>query len=320
MTHPYPGLYRGGVEVIMERLFSERYEELLQDESSWLGGDDDGSVLYKAKVLIARVMEDFREPISLQPSRYDNYTVNTDALDLAIRELNESVDYRVVDLDMMCMGSGLDETHALANVYTPNLFDLIELQYKELSDDAENGKGGFRREISKVFREHDIPWLLVDGQLVKIDSRQFEQDLKLKALNKMEALEDACPLYQGAYDELRKAIDFLGRGDYAEAAINAEKSYESVLKVILGSESETEAASGLTKRLLEAGKLSLPEGLKPEAFQSSVLMSLPIIRNKAAAHGSGSTGCELSRPMANLSVNLACALNTYLIQETTDKE
>lgn len=304
----------------MGHLFSERYEELLQDESNWFGGDDGGSVPYSAKVLIARVMEDFREPINLQPSRYDNYTVDTDALDLAIRELNESVDYRVVDLDMMRMGSGLDEVHALANVHTPHLFDLIELQYEELSDDAENGKGGFRGEINKVLREQDIPWILVDGRLVKIDPKQFEQDLKLKTLGEMKELKDACPLYQGAYDEPRKAIDFLGRGDYAEAVINAEKSYESVLKVILGSESETEAANGLTKRLLEAGKLSLPVGLKPEALQSSVLMSLPIIRNKAAAHGSGATGREMSGPMANLAVNLACALNTYLIQETTGKE
>lgn len=304
----------------MERLFSERYGELFQDESNWFGGDDDSNVPYNVKVLIARVMEDFREPISIQPNRYDSCTVNTDALDLAISELDEHVGYRVVDLDMMRMGSGLDEFHALANVYIPHLFDLIELQYDELSDDAENGKGDFHREINKVFREHGIPWLLVDGRLVKIDPKQFEQDLKLKALNRMEALKDACPLYQGAYDELRKAIDFLGRGDYAEAVINAEKSYESVLKVILGSEFETGAANGLTKRLLEAGKLPLPEGLKPEAFQSSVLMSLPVIRNKAAAHGSGATGCEMSGPMANLAVNLACALNTYLIQETTDKE
>lgn len=304
----------------MERLFSERYGKLLQDESNWFGGDDGSSVPYSAKVLIARVMEDFREPISFQPSRYDSYAVNTDALYLAIEKLNDHVDYRIVDLDMTCMGSGLDEVHALANVYTPHLFDLIELQYEELSDDAENGKGGFRGEINKVLRETDIPWLLVDGRLVKIDPKQFEQDLKLKALGEMKELKDADPLYQGAYDELRKAIDFLGRGDYAEAVINAEKSYESVLKVILGSESETEAANGLTKRLLEAGKLSLPESLKPEAFQSSVLMSLPIIRNKAAAHGSGTTGREISGPMANLAVDLACALDTYLIQETTDKE
>lgn len=304
----------------MGRLFSERYGELLQDESNWLGEDDGSSVPYSAKVLIARVMEDFREPISIQPNRYDSYAVNTDALYLAIEELNEHVDYRVVDLDMTCMGSGLDEVHALANVYTPHLFDLIELQYEELSDDAENGKGGFRGEINKVLRETDIPWLLVDGRLVKIDPKQFEQDLKLKALGEMKELKDADPLYQGAYDELRKAIDFLGRGDYAEAVINAEKSYESILKVILGSGSEMEAANGLIKRLLEVRKLPLPDGLKPEAFQSSVLMSLPIIRNKAAAHGSGTTGREINGPMANLAVNLACALDTYLIQETTDKE
>ena len=320
MPHPYPGLNRGGVEVITECLFSERYGELFQDESNWFGGDDGSGVPYSAKVLIARVMEDFREPISFQPSRYDSYTVDTDALDLAISELNEHVDYRIVDLDIVCVGSGLDEVHALANVYTPHLFDLIELQYEELSDDAENGKGGFSGEINEVFREHDIPWLLVDGRLVKIDPRQFEQDLKLKALSEMKELKDADPLYQGAYDELRKAIDFLGRGDYAEAVINAEKSYEGVLKVILGSGSETEAANGLIKRLLEAGKLSLPESLKPEAFQSSVLMSLPIIRNKAAAHGSGTTGREIGCPMANLAVDLACALDTYLIQETLDKE
>ena len=320
MPHPYPGLNRGGVEVIMERLFSERYGELFQDEPNWFGGDDGSSVPYNAKVLIARVMEDFREPISFQPNRYDSCTVNTDALDLAISELDEHVDYRVVDLDMACMGSGLNEVHALANVYTPHLFDLIELQYEELSDDAENGKGGFRGEINKVFREHDIPWLLVDGRLVKIDPKQFEQDLKLKALGEMKELKDANPLYQGAYDELRKAIDFLGRGDYAEAVINAEKSYESVLKVICGPGSETEAANGLVKRLFEADRLPLPEGLKPGAFQGGVLMSLPIIRNKAAAHGSGTTGREIGAPMANLAVNLACALDTYLIQEMTNKE
>ena len=320
MSYPYPGLDRGGIEVIVKRLFSERYGELFQGEPNWFGEDDDSGVPYTAKVLIARVMEDFREPISFQPSRYDSLTVNTDALVLAIEELKEHVDYPVIDLDMMRMGAGLDEVHALANVYTPHLFDLVELQYKELSDDAEDGKGGFRGEINKVFREHDIPWLLVDGQLVKIDPRQFEQDLKLKALSEMKELKDADPLYQGAYDELRKAVGFLGRGDYAEAVINAGKSYESVLKVICGPGFETEAANGLVKRLLEFGRLSLPESLSPGAFQNGVLMSLPIIRNKAAAHGSGAMGCEMSGPMANLAVNLACALDTYLIQETIDKE
>ena len=55
------------------------------------------------------------------------------------------------------------------------------------------------------------------------------------------------------------------------------------------------------------------------AVQSGVLMSLLIIRNKEATHDSGAMGREMSGPMANLAVNLACALDTYLIQDTTDK-
>ena len=40
----------------MECLFSERYEELLQDEPNWFGGDEDGNIPYNVKVLIARIM------------------------------------------------------------------------------------------------------------------------------------------------------------------------------------------------------------------------------------------------------------------------
>ena len=320
MPHPNPGLYRGGVEVIMEHLFSKRYEELLQGESSWLGGDDDGAVPYNVKVIIARVMEDFRQPISIQPNRYDSYTVDTDALNLAIHELNERVDYRVVDLDMTCMDSDLDETHALASIYTPHLFDLIELQYEELSDDPENGKDDFRGEINEVLREHDIPWLLIITAPKEADGlSQFVESPLVEGIRVLEFLHLAEGLELQVLLEL-SGVDLDQPSDYAEAVINAEKSYESVLKVICGPGSETEAANVLVRRLLEAGKLSLPEGLKPEAFRSNVLMSLPTIRNKAAAHGSGATGCEVSGPMANLAVNLACALDTYFIQETTGKE
>lgn len=304
----------------MNLLFSERYEDLFHDESDWFGSDDDGDVSYQTKVRLSRVMLDFCEPVSVQLNRYVDCTDESNALDFAIDELNDHYDCRIVNLNMSYLGSGQDDVHALANTHLSHLFDLIELQYTELSDDPENGKDGFCREINGVFREQDVPWLLVGGRLVKVDAKQFELDLKLKAIERMQELRDANPLYQGAYDELRKAADFLGREDYAEAVINAGKSYESVLKVICGPGAETESANGLIKRLFGTDKLSLPESLKPEAFQNSVLLSLPIIRNKVAAHGSGATECEISAPMANLAVNLACALDTYLIQEATDIE
>lgn len=304
----------------MPQLFSKRYKGLFDAEKNWFGGDAEGDIPYSAKVRLARVMKNFCEPIAVQPDRYDDYTVNTDVLSLAIDELNEEYDRPIVDLGFATLGTGLDVTHALANIYTPYLFDLIELQCELLSGDSKNGKEEFRKEINAVFRKCNVPWLLNDGRLAKIDAKQFERDLKLRTLELLGELKDVEPCFQGAYDELMKAVEFLGRNDYAEAVINAGKSYESVLKVICGPGSETEAANSLIKRLLDAGNLSLPECLKPEAFQNNVLMSLPVIRNKAAAHGSGATGCEMSGPMANLAVNLACALNTYLIQETTSKE
>lgn len=300
------------------RLFSQRYDALDRISETDLDDGLTDNVTLEVKRRLADVMLDFCEPLRVKSSRYSNTTYETDALSLAIEDLNDAIGYNLFSLGFMTYG--YDEAAVLTNVFTPHLFDIIELQYDELSDGAENGKEGFRKEINRVFREQDCPWLFTDGRLVKVDAKQFEQDLKLKALGRMEELADANPLYQGAYDELRKAVDFLGRGDYAEAVINAGKSYESVLKVICGPGAETESANGLIKRLLESDKLSLPESLKPEAFQNSVLLSLPIIRNKVAAHGSGATECEISAPMANLAVNLACALDTYLIQEATDIE
>ncbi|BBH50081.1 hypothetical protein Pcatena_06680 [Parolsenella catena] len=300
------------------RLFSQRYDALDRISETDLGDGLTDNVTLEVKRRLADVMLDFCEPLRVKSSRYDNTTYETDALSLAIEDLNDTIGYNLFSLGYMTYS--YDEAAVLTNVFTPHLFDIIELQYDELSDDVENGKEGFRKEINRVFQEHDCPWLFTDGRLVKVDAKQFELDLKLKAIERMQELRDANPLYQGAYDELRKAVDFLGRGDYAEAVINAGKSYESVLKVICGPGAETESANGLIKRLLESDKLSLPESLKPEAFQNSVLLSFPIIRNKVAAHGSGATECEISAPMANLAVNLACALDTYLIQEATDIE
>lgn len=66
----------------------------------------------------------------------------------------------------------------------------------------------------------------------------------------------------------------------------------------------------------EANWLGEDDGSSPER-RSNVASHHP---QQAATHGSGTTGREMSGPMANLAVDLACALDTYLIQETTDKE
>ena len=64
---------------------------------------------------------------------------------------------------------------------------MIELQYAELS---KNEKIAFQSEINAVFEQDNIPWLLHDGRMIKIDSGQFELDLKVKAISLMQNLKE----------------------------------------------------------------------------------------------------------------------------------
>ena len=115
--------------------------------------------------------------------------------------------------------------------------------------------------------------------------------------------------------ELTSAIEALEKGEFQTAISNAGKSYESVLKVILGVDSGN--ASMLTQKYRDK-LLNVPETMKAEGFEKNVMSSLPYIRNNSGAdHGAGAKEVVVSRPMAKLAVNLAAALDTYLIEEYT---
>lgn len=148
--------------------------------------------------------------------------------------------------------------------------------------------------------------------MIKVDSQQFEQDLKQKALLRMCELTDSAPIFQSSYDEFVKSIEFFQRGDYAEAISNDGKSYESVMKVIL--QVERGNADKLTKDLISRGGLTFTESITSEGFREKVLMSLPYIRNNStASHGAGQSTIKVSKDMANLAINLEVSLNSYLI-------
>lgn len=55
--------------------------------------------------------------------------------------------------------------------------------------------------------------------------------------------------------------------------------------------------------------------MKPDGFREKVMMTLPYIRNNSGAdHGAGTATPIISKSLANLAINLASALNTYLIE------
>jgi hypothetical protein len=205
-----------------------------------------------------------------------------------------------------------DQQLAARFSFTPHLFDLLELQYDELS---EKEAADFQAQLNELLRGEEVPWLLCGGKMVKIDAKQFELDMKAKGLERLNVLKDSEPKFQAAFDELMRACEFLEKAEYADAVLYAGKSYESTLKVICN------VAKGTAEQLCKnyAGNIlsgNLPSQISAEGFKEKVLMSLPYIRNNTpSGHGAGSSPVEIPKQMANLAINLAAALIAFLVEQ-----
>ena len=285
-------------------MFHERYADMLEQ----ICGDTDCS--YNNSLL--SVMHTFSEPIEIHPERYDyGITYRTDAFKEACDIFNRKMgtNYHIGNRhNAFEPDKRDDESLSIQPIYY--IFSIIELQFNELSD---NEAKAYTKEINAVFSGNNLPWLLSNGKIIKVDAQQFECDLKLKVLAQMQELKDAEPKFQSAYTELTTAVEALEKGDYQSAINNAGKSYESVLKVILGADRGN--ADKLTNQYMEQ-LLSVPDTMIKAGFREKVMMSLPYVRNNSGAdHGAGAKEVVITKPMAKLAVNLATALDTYLIEE-----
>ena len=292
-------------------VFSERYKDLINVGHGESKDYICGEIMFATKKEIYEVLSDFVQPAIINPNRYDSYEVDTDAFCLAIDKLNKIKSFQVIPLTRNIFDGYTDPDVFWGSIFTPWLFDLIELQYIELSDGE---KKEFQVAVNTVLQNNDIPWLLYDGRMVKIDAQQFELDLRAKALAELHELKDSDPKFQSAYDELMKSCEFMEKGNHAEAIANAGKSYESVLKVICGIQKGN--ADKLTKEYVDKKLCRLPVTMNNDGFREKVMMALPFIRNNSSSdHGAGETAAIITRPLAQLAINLSAAMNTYLIKQ-----
>lgn len=288
-------------------IFAKRYESLVfEHDSRNINDVICGDIDYKIRQRLVAIMVDFSEPMELHPNRYDYCeTVASDALIEACDKFND-----IMDMPYIRFEYGMNPIPSLAAWCAAFIFSIAELQYDFICD---KDKPSFSSSLNAFFEEYDLPWRMLDGKMIKIDAQQFECDLKAKALAQMHELKDAEPKFQSAYTELASAIEALEKGDYQATISNAGKSYESILKVILSADRGN--ADKLTNEYMNQF-LTVPDTMKAEGFREKVMMSLPYVRNNSGAdHGAGAQEVVISKPMAKLAVNLAAALDTYLIEE-----
>jgi hypothetical protein len=294
----------------MKTIFSKRYKDLIDVEHGESKDYICGEITYDVKKKLGEVLVEFAEPTILRPNRYNSYEVSTDAFHIALENLNKTNGFPVVQFTRNVF-DGYSDRDMLGSLFAPWLFDLIELQYIELS---KREKVEFQVAINTVFQENAIPWLLCDERMIKIDAQQFECDMRAKALMALHELKDSDSKFQAAYEELMKACEFLEKGTYAEAISNAGKSYESVLKVICGLQRGN--SDRLTTEYVKKILNDLPATMSNEGFREKVMMALPFIRNNSSSdHGAGEVQAIITKPLAKLAINLSAAMNSYLIEE-----
>ena len=117
-------------------VFSQRYSDFIDVGHGESKDFICGEVPYNVKKEIGVVLTQFAEPTILRPNRYDNYEINTIVGFTALNFTKNVFD-------------GYDEIDPIGSLFTPWLFDLIELHYTGLSNGE---KSDFQLAINYALR------------------------------------------------------------------------------------------------------------------------------------------------------------------------
>jgi len=189
--------------------------------------------------------------------------------------------------------------------YPARVLDVIEAW----CDNAEPSKvAECEKELNTSFEIHNSPWRIVNATVFLVDSEYLHNEVVAKTLSLLRENSVA-----GALEELTEAVSCLTDGRTKEAVINAHKSVESVMKIILETEEH------LTfRRLLDN---LIKSGIIPTYYEEFVIhfeklaLGAAKERNRpGVGHGQGTEPTEVPKSLAEFAVHLAAVINLFLIR------
>ena len=202
-----------------ESLFTNRYRGLVEIGSGMPVDLICTNVTDKAKRTLISALVEFSQPQIWKPNRYDSYEITTDAMYLALVKLNEYHEFPVVELNESgCFGNRY--VSRIESLFTPLLFDLIELQNQELS---ESERIPFRNKINSIFRHLHLPFAFSDQGVIEQTSPHEVMDTSVgqnigavSEVGLRDLLDQAIALHQrpdvaGHRDAMEKIWDALER-------------------------------------------------------------------------------------------------------------
>ncbi len=167
-------------------------------------------------------------------------------------------------------------------------------------------------EINARLKESSIGYQLIEGEIIRVDSEFLHQEAIVPALR---ITADAA--FAAVNAEFRAAHAAFRTAEFETCIIECAKAFESTLKVI-GKErgwgiSQTDTA----KKLLDAAYVAefIPPHLQNEftGIRTVLESSVPVIRNKSAAHGAGSQPRNVPEHLAAFQIQQTAAAILFLI-------
>lgn len=210
-----------------------------------------------------------------------------------------------------------------------NLMDFIDFAFYMFNTEGRNldnlphMRKGVAKEINSIideaieelnyrFKQHNLGYEFVNGEIIRIDNKMIHQEIVKPALRLL--YEEG---FDGAEEEFRKAFEYRRKGDNKNAILEAGKSFESTLKTICDKKNYTyDKAKDTAKKLIEILESNnfYPSYMSSHmaSLRTTLETGLPVVRNKEAGHGQGSTVEQISDEFAEYALNLA-ATNIVLL-------
>lgn len=209
--------------------------------------------------------------------------------------------------------------------------DLIELISRHISNFYEKDvSDNINEAFNEVFRKNGIGYELINGVLISKENEIMHSEIVKPSLQYLSQAE-----YEGANEELLQAFADFKDGHFKNAIINANKAFESTLKIIIekngwqpvkfiprskkklnAEPQKTDLQKAVASDLIE----TLTQNIKVESFQRNAMMglsnslqSLASLRN-TVGHGQGGVINEVDIRRCEFAIHTAATNILFLIR------
>ncbi len=186
--------------------------------------------------------------------------------------------------------------------YPSEVLDAIEAWFDMNPDSA------CERELNDCLAMNNSSWRIVAGQAMLMDSEYLHTEMRVRTLRLLKE-GDAT----GALEEFQDAISDLQAGETKDAVVKAHKSIESVMKTALGT-SEHLTFGKLLEQLLKGGLIPIYYQEFLVHFEKLALGAVKERNRPGTGHGQGNVAIDVPRSLAEFVINLAGAINLFIIE------